>query len=113
MPKETKDLQPEITLDRMQIERIGQGQYRCHSENQSVTAYVVDIFHYAGLGSCTCPDFTMRLIPRWRKVRRPYDHFRCKHLRRIRCHVLDQIIASETAKRIERQKNEYRTRHHR
>ena len=89
---EPKDLQEERTLEGMRIVRIGRGNYRCHSSSRPEVAYDVDIMHYDGLGSCTCDDYVCRRKPRWRDVRKPYDCFRCKHLRRVRNHVLDQIV---------------------
>jgi len=89
---EPKDLQEERTLEGMRIVRIGRGHYRCHSSSRPEVAYDVDIIHYDGLGSCTCDDYVCRRKPRWRDVRKPYDCFRCKHLRRVRNHVLDQIV---------------------
>lgn len=87
-----KDLTEERTLEGMRIVRIGRGHYRAYSQSRPETAYDVDIMHYGGLGSCTCDDYVCRRKPRWRDVRKPYDAFRCKHLRRVRNHVLDQII---------------------
>jgi len=89
---ESKDLQEERTLEGMRIVRIGRGHYRCHSSSRPEIAYDVDIIHHEGLGSCTCDDYVCRRKPRWRDVRKPYDCFRCKHLRRVRNHVLDQIV---------------------
>jgi hypothetical protein len=88
----TKDIIPEETLEGARLERIGRGHYRIWSSSQPEVAYSVDVTHYGGLGSCTCPDFTMRRLPRWRGVRKPYDSFRCRHLRRVRNHIMDQII---------------------
>lgn len=77
----------------MRIVRIGRGQYRAYSTSNPEHAYDVDLLHYGGLGSCTCDNFLMCRKIRWREVRRPYDIFRCKHIRKIRNHVLDQIFA--------------------
>ncbi len=103
MPKkepssEPKDLIEERTLEGMVVVRIGRGHYRCHSQSRPETAYDVDLMHYGGLGSCTCDDFVRRRKPRWRDVRKPYNIFRCKHLQRVRNHVLDQIIEHEMMK---------------
>lgn len=54
--------------------------------------YAVDLEAHEGLGHCECDDFNYRRYPEWKKVRAKYDHFRCKHLRAVRNHVLDQII---------------------
>ena len=93
--RDAKELIEEQTLEGMRIIRVGRGQYRAYSQSELETAYAVDILHYGGLGSCTCDDFDKRRKPRWSsfKIRKNYDVFRCKHLRRIRCFVLDQIIA--------------------
>lgn len=87
------DIVEETTAEGMRIERVGIGHYRCHSQSQATTAYSVDIMDYDGLGSCTCWDFTARRFPRWRLTHKVHDVFRCKHIRRVRNHVLDQIIA--------------------
>lgn len=95
MPDEPEpaDLEEERTLEGMRIIRVGRGHYRAFSQSRPETAYDVDLMHYGGLGSCSCDDFVCRRKPRWSMVRKPYDIFRCKHLRRTRAHVLDQIIA--------------------
>ncbi len=94
---ESRDLIEEQTIEGAVLYRIGRFHYRIHSTSRPETSYTVDLFHYMGLGSCTCPDFTGRRQPRWSKVRKPYDIFRCKHLRRVRNHVLDQLIAFKAA----------------
>jgi len=76
----------------MRIVRIGRGHYRAFSQSDPDVAYDVDLHNYGGLGSCTCWDFTGRRKKRWQEVRKPYDIFRCKHLRRTRNFVLDAII---------------------
>lgn len=97
--KETKskdeiELEHEITLDgNMRIQRLGKGMYACHSESRPETAYTVDVMSYDGLGSCQCDDFLYRRFPRWKSIRKNYDALRCKHIRRVRNHMMDQIIA--------------------
>lgn len=59
----------------------------------------MDILNYGLLGSCTCEDFEMRRRPRWRDVRKPYDVFRCKHIKAVRVHVMNQILQLVAAKR--------------
>lgn len=82
----------ERTLEGMRITRTGRGMYSCHSETHPERAYSVDLMEHDGLGSCTCDDFMFRRYPRYKTAKVPYDTFRCKHLRRVRGHVLDQII---------------------
>lgn len=77
----------------MRLVRVGKGQYQAFSQSRPETAYMVDLHHYGGLGSCTCDDFVLRRKPRWKEIRKPYQIFRCKHLRRVRDFVLDGIIA--------------------
>lgn len=91
-PQPSKDLIHERTLEGMRIVRVGRGQYRAYSQDHPDKAYDVDVSHYGGLGSCTCDDFEMRRFIQWKGVRKNYDIFRCKHLRRVRNHILDQII---------------------
>ena len=93
-----KDLAEERTLEGMVVVRIGRGHYRCRSESHPDTAYDVDLSAYGGLGRCSCDDFVCRRKPRWDGVRKPYDSLRCKHLRRTRNFVLDQIIAHYAVK---------------
>ena len=83
----------EQTLYGMRIQRIGRGHYRCHSTSREETAYAVDLSENNGLGSCECEDFIFRRLPQWKSIRKPYDALRCRHLRIVRNHVLDQIIA--------------------
>ena len=90
--QEEKDLIEERTLEGMRIVRVGRGQYQAFSQSEPGVAYMVDVTHYGGLGSCTCHDFVCRRKPRWSGVRKPYRVFRCKHIIRVRDHILDQII---------------------
>lgn len=76
----------------MRVTRTGRGTYDCSSESQPGHKYHVDILALGGLGQCDCWDFVSRRKKRWQKVNKPYDIFRCKHLRRVRNHVLDQIL---------------------
>lgn len=82
----------ERTLEGMRVVRVGRGFYECSSESNPSIRYHVDILALGGLGECDCWDFTSRRKPRWKAVKRAYDIFRCKHLRRVRNHVLDQIL---------------------
>ena len=82
----------ERTLEGMRVVRTGRGFYECSSESDPSHRYHVDILALDGLGECDCWDFTARRKPRWKDVKRAYDIFRCKHLRRVRNHVLDQIL---------------------
>jgi hypothetical protein len=93
MPEEIqKDLQEEITLEGMVIQRIHRGLYTAQSTTHANVKYDVDLLDLGGLGSCTCPDFAQRRYHRWRGVKKPYDIFRCRHLKRVRNHVLDQAL---------------------
>lgn len=77
----------------MRLVKTGKGAYLCYSLSQSDVAYAVDVSHYGGLGSCTCTDFVARRKPQWREAgRKPFNFFRCKHIIRVRNHILDQII---------------------
>lgn len=82
----------EVTLEGMRLTKVGRGQYLAHSMSKPEVAYMVDVSHYGGLGSCTCVDFVARRKPRWSEVRKPRDTFRCKHIRRVRNYILDAII---------------------
>lgn len=77
----------------MRVIRTGRGCYLAFSQSSPETSYAVNLSDYGGLGSCTCDDYTLRRRPRWRDVRKPYDIFRCKHIRRVRNFVLDAIVA--------------------
>jgi hypothetical protein len=91
-PDEPEDLREERTICGMRLEKTGRGCYLAYSQSRPETAYAVDINAYNGLGSCECDDFRFRRYPRWKTVRQPFDVLRCRHLRRVRTHVLDQII---------------------
>ena len=91
--EEPADLAECRTLEGIRIVRVGRGQYRAFSRSRPETAYNVDLHDYGGLGSCDCEDYRMRRKPRWREVRKPFDCFRCRHLRAVRNFVLDGIIA--------------------
>lgn len=88
----------EKTLDGMRVRREGRGVYLCSSESEPGREYFVDIMANDGLGQCDCPDFRTRRFARYQRLGVPLDSFRCKHLRRVRCHVLDQIITFELQK---------------
>lgn len=88
----------ERTLDGMRVVRLGRGLYECSSESTPGVKYTVDILALMGLGQCDCWDFISRRKKRWEGVRKAYDVFRCKHLRRVRNHVLDQILQHEIKK---------------
>lgn len=90
----------EKTLSGLRVTRIGLGHYNVQSESDATKNYSVDLMDYGGLGSCTCDDQVFRRHPRWRKVRENHDSFRCKHIRFLRVHVLDQIIQFNLKKRI-------------
>ncbi len=83
----------ERTLDGHKITRLNAGHYLCKSRSRPGISFAVDIEAHNGLGHCECEDFLYRRLPRWKKVKASYAHFRCKHLRAVRDHVLDQIIA--------------------
>jgi hypothetical protein len=83
----------ERTLDGLRICCVGRGHYLCKSQKSPGTSYTVDLEAFDGLGSCNCLDFTQRRFPIWEKVQANYDHLRCKHIRGIRTHFLDQILA--------------------
>jgi hypothetical protein len=85
----------ERTIEGMDVTMVGKGFYECSSESDANTKYHVDILALPcphPLGECDCWDFIARRKVRWKNVRKPYDIFRCKHLRRVRNHVLDQIL---------------------
>lgn len=87
-----EDLAEERTLDGMRIVRTGRGCYLAYSQSETGVAYAVDLSAHGGLGHCECMDFIGRRYKRWKEVRKPYNSMRCKHIRRCRDHVLDQII---------------------
>jgi hypothetical protein len=82
----------ERTLEGSKITRVGRGHYLCKSRSRPSVAYSIDLEAHRGLGSCQCEDFIYRRLPKWKKVQANYDHFRCRHIRAVRNHVLDQII---------------------
>lgn len=85
----------ETTVDGMAVTKVGRGQYECASQSDPERLpYHVDILANEGLGECDCWDFKSRRLPRWIRMRALYDSFRCKHLRRVRNHVLDQILST-------------------
>lgn len=84
----------ERTLEGMRVVRTGRGMYECSSESEPEKKYCVDILFYNGLGACDCDDFRFRRYPRYKGVKKNYNVFRCKHLARVRNHVLDQILSS-------------------
>lgn len=80
-------------MEGMHITRQGPGVYRCQSESDPTVDYHVDIGALDALGQCDCKDFIERRYWRWRRGgRRRLNAYRCKHIRYIRDHVLDQII---------------------
>lgn len=91
--EEPEDLREERTLCGMRLVKTGRGCYLAHSMSHPETSYAVDVSSYSGLGSCECDDFRLRRYPRWKTVRLPFDIMRCKHIRRVRNHILDQIIS--------------------
>lgn len=97
-PKEKKPdpidlaLIEEQTVEGMKIKRIGRGHYICHSLSHPEKAYAVDLAEHDGLGSCQCEDFLYRRLPRWKRVQKLFNAFRCQHIRGVRDHCLDQII---------------------
>lgn len=82
----------ETTLENMRLRKVGRGTYYCQSQSDGSKEYLVDVFANDGLGECDCPDFRFRRYPHWVGSKIPFDSFRCRHLRRVRCHVLDQIL---------------------
>lgn len=76
----------------MEVTRVGRGVYLCSSESEPGIRHHVDISSLGCLGQCDCKGFRFHRFPRWKIVRKPFDHFRCKHIRRVRNHVLDQIL---------------------
>lgn len=83
----------ETTLEGMRVRKLGRGLYECQSQSDAKVQYQVDILANDGLGACDCADFRFRRLPRWQASHIPFDSFRCRHLRRVRCHVLDLILA--------------------
>ena len=86
------DLAQEITMDGMKVVRTGRGCYLAYSQSQPGVAYPVDVSAHDGLGHCECSDFICRRYPRWKAIRMPFDSLRCRHIRRVRNHILDAII---------------------
>lgn len=82
----------ERTLDGIKITRIGRGHYNAQSEHNPRVSYSVDIMANDILGSCECIDFQARRLQLYKQVKAPFDHFRCKHLRAVRNHVLNQLL---------------------
>lgn len=82
----------ERTLCGHKITRVGRGHYLCQSRSRPSTHYSIDLAANSGLGNCSCEDFIYRRYPEWKKVKSNYDHFRCRHIRAVRNHVMDQII---------------------
>ncbi len=85
----------------LHIERIGRGHYLCSSRTRHELTYAIDILAHEGLGHCECEDFLYRRLPLWKELRKKYDHFRCAHLRAVRSHVMDLILAPYVAKESE------------
>ncbi len=83
----------ERTLEGHKIIRVGRGHYVVKSNARPSISYTVDLSAHEGLGHCECDDFLFRRLPRWKQVKAKFDHLRCKHIRAVRNHVLDQIIA--------------------
>jgi hypothetical protein len=83
----------ERTLDGLSICCIGRGHYLCKSQRSPTVRYTIDLEFHEGLGQCDCADFALRRFPIWKSVQANYDHLRCKHIRAIRNHFLDQILA--------------------
>lgn len=86
------DLIQERTLDGRKIIRVGRGQYIVASHSRPGTAYTVDLGAHEGLGHCECENFLYKKLPLWETIQANYDHLRCKHIRSVRNHILDQII---------------------
>lgn len=82
----------ERTIDGHKIQRQGAGHYLCKSRSRPGVSYSIDIEENDGLGNCQCEDFIYRRLPDWRKVRANYDFYRCRHIRAVRNHVLDQML---------------------
>lgn len=88
----------ERTIDGTKICRKGRGHYLVKSVRNPKISYSVDLMANDRLGSCSCEDFTFRRLPRYQSVKARFDHFRCKHLRMIRAHIFDQILAPYAAR---------------
>lgn len=86
------DLKERTINESFKIIRQSAGDYLCHSGTRTGIVYCVNIEAHGALGHCTCDDFEFRRYPQWKKVRANYDFLRCKHLRAVRNHVLDQMI---------------------
>lgn len=83
----------EQTLEGMRVERTERGRYHCQSQSEKETTYIVDLMENAPLGGCTCRDFQHRRLPKYeREGRVALNKYRCKHLQRVRNHVMDQIL---------------------
>lgn len=91
----------ERLIEGSRIVKVGRGHYLVFSDTQVDVVYSVDINKHDGLGSCSCDDFLYRRFPRYKSSQIKFDAFRCKHIRRIRNHVLDQIIEFMAEKEIQ------------
>ena len=95
----------EQTLEGIKVTRLGRGVYQIRSETQKDVVYEIDILANDGLGNCSCKNFQFSRLPKFERLGIPFDSFRCKHLKRVRCHVLDLILSSYIQKETQTQKS--------
>lgn len=88
MPEENE----EDTLTGFRIQRTGRGLYLCRSESDPDRSHSIDLLALNTLGMCDCQDFQYRHFPRWKSIQLPLPSLRCKHLKAVREHALDQIL---------------------
>lgn len=92
LKRDPHDPHKEESVEGYPLIKKGKGVYACPSESNANLQYHVDIFAHRGLGGCDCWDFRTRGFPRFVSCGKLYDSFRCKHIRRVRNHILDQFI---------------------
>lgn len=63
----------------MRIEPIRGEKWRfyVHSESKDDETHIVDLTANGGIGECSCPDWTFRKFPHWRKTDEIVE---CKHI---------------------------------
>ena len=54
--------------------------------------YLVELDAYGGNGKCTCKDFVCRKEPELKTGAKACEGLRCKHIKRARGKLVDQVI---------------------
>jgi hypothetical protein len=67
------------------------GEFRVESESNPGHYYMVDLFAYDGMGSCTCPDHQYRTEPALKASLIPV-HETCKHIDRCYAHAGREFV---------------------